>query len=299
MRVFVTGATGFIGLAVVKELLAAGHRVLGLARSEEGAKALAAAGAEVLRGSLTDHGALREGAVSAEAVIHLAFVHDFSKFVENCEIDRRAIEVLGEAMAGSGKLLLVTAGIPGLAWPGQVVTEDHDVPPDHPFPRVSEQTAFALIPKGVRAAVVRLPQVHDTRRQGLVSYFVALGRERGAMAYVGEGLNRWAAAHVSDVARLYRLALEANESGARYHAVAEDGVTQKDIAVTVGAALKMPVKSISAADAPAYFGTFAMFAGHDVAASSDKTRRALNWHPTGPSLIEDLERIGDLQEGGA
>ena len=293
MRVFVTGATGFIGLAVVKELIVAGHRVLGLARSEEGAAVLAAAGAEVLRGSLSDAEVLRKGAVSSEAVIHLAFIHDFSKFVENCDVDRRAIEVLGVAMAGSGKLLLVTAGIPGLAWPGQVVTEDHGVPPDYPFPRVSEQTAFALAPKRVRTSVVRLPQVHDTRRQGLVTYFVALAKAQGAMAYVGTGQNRWAAAHVSDVARLYRLALEANEAGATYHAVAEEGVTQKDIAEAIGAALRMSVKSIPPEEAQAYFGTFAMFAGHDIAASSEKTRRKLNWHPTGPSLIEDLGRIGD------
>ncbi|HEF4753291.1 SDR family oxidoreductase [Burkholderia multivorans] len=289
MRVFVTGATGFVGIPTVKELIAAGHRVLGLARSDEGEKSLAAIGADVHRGSLEDTESLRAGAAAADAVIHLGFVHDWSNFAQSCEIDRRAIEALGAVLAGSDKLLIVTAGTAGLAAPGRLATEDDDVPPDFPFPRVSEQTARSL--KGVRAAVVRLPQVHDTVRQGLLTYAVAVAREKGVSAYVGEGRNRWAAAHISDVARLYRLALEKNEGGAKYHAVAEEGIPMRDIAEAIGRALKVPVASLSAEEAPAHFGWLAAFAGHDLVASSEKTRKVLGWNPTGPGLIADLERI--------
>ncbi|MBU9607912.1 SDR family oxidoreductase [Burkholderia multivorans] len=289
MRVFVTGATGFVGMPTVKELIAAGHRVLGLARSDEGEKSLAAIGADVHRGSLEDTESLRAGAAAADAVLHLGFVHDWSNFAQSCEIDRRAIEALGSVLAGSDRLLIVTAGTAGLAAPGRLATEDDDVPPDFPFPRVSEQTARAL--KGVRAAVVRLPQVHDTVRQGLLTYAVAVAREKGVSAYVGEGRNRWAAAHISDVARLYRLALEKNEAGAKYHAVAEEGIPMRDIAEAIGRALKVPVASLSAEEAPAHFGWLAAFAGHDLVASSEKTRKVLGWNPTGPGLIADLERI--------
>ncbi|PRH08085.1 SDR family oxidoreductase [Burkholderia multivorans] len=289
MRVFVTGATGFVGLPTVRELIAAGHRVLGLARSDEGEKSLAAIGADVHRGSLEDTESLRAGAAAADAVLHLGFVHDWSNFAQSCEIDRRAIEALGSVLAGSDRLLIVTAGTAGLAAPGRLATEDDDVPPDFPFPRVSEQTARAL--KGVRAAVVRLPQVHDTVRQGLLTYAVAVARENGVSAYVGEGRNRWAAAHISDVARLYRLALEKNEAGAKYHAVAEEGIPMRDIAEAIGRALKVPVASLSAEEAPAHFGWLAAFAGHDLVASSEKTRKVLGWNPTGPGLIADLERI--------
>ncbi|AIO77395.1 NAD-dependent dehydratase [Burkholderia multivorans] len=289
MRVFVTGATGFVGMPTVKELIAAGHRVLGLARSDEGEKSLAAIGADVHRGSLEDTESLRAGAAAADAVLHLGFVHDWSNFAQSCEIDRRAIEALGSVLAGSDRLLIVTAGTAGLAAPGRLATEDDDVPPDFPFPRVSEQTARAL--KGVRSAVVRLPQVHDTVRQGLLTYAVAVAREKGVSAYVGEGRNRWAAAHISDVARLYRLALEKNEAGAKYHAVAEEGIPMRDIAEAIGRALKVPVASLSAEEAPAHFGWLAAFAGHDLVASSEKTRKVLGWNPTGPGLIADLERI--------
>ncbi|MBJ9618520.1 SDR family oxidoreductase [Burkholderia multivorans] len=289
MRVFVTGATGFVGIPTVKELIAAGHRVLGLARSDEGEKSLAAIGADVHRGSLEDTESLRAGAAAADAVLHLGFIHDWSNFAQSCEIDRRAIEALGSVLAGSDRLLIVTAGTAGLAAPGRLATEDDDVPPDFPFPRVSEQTARAL--KGVRAAVVRLPQVHDTVRQGLLTYAVAVAREKGVSAYVGEGRNRWAAAHISDVARLYRLALEKNEAGAKYHAVAEEGIPMRDIAEAIGRALKVPVASLSAEEAPAHFGWLAAFAGHDLVASSEKTRKVLGWNPTGPGLIADLERI--------
>jgi len=289
MRVFVTGATGFIGIPVARELLAAGHKVLGLARSDAGAAALSAIGADVQRGSLEDLDSLRSGAAASEAVIHLAFIHDFSKFKENCETDQRAIETLGSVLAGSGRPLLVTSGTAGLAAPGQVATEDSVVPPDFPFPRVSEQTALALLPKGVSAAIMRLPQVHDTVKQGLVTYAVAVAREKGVSAYVGDGQNRWSAAHVLDVARLYRLALEKHEAGARYHAVAEEGVRMRDIAEAIGRGLKVPVKSISPEEAQTHFGWLGMFAGHDLPASSALTRERLGWTPTGPGLIADLE----------
>jgi nucleoside-diphosphate-sugar epimerase len=291
MRVFVTGATGFIGSAVVQELIKAGHQVLGLSRSDAGAKLLIAAGAQVQRGDLEDLDSLRSGAARADSVVHTAFIHDFSKFKENCEIDQRAIEALGATLAGSDRSLMVTAGMAGLAAPGQVVTEDNEVPPNFPFPRVSEQAALAFISKGVRASVMRLPQVHNTIKQGLVTYLIALAREKGVSAYVGEGRNRWAAAHVLDVARLYRLALEAQEAGAKYHAVAEEGVPMRDIAEAIGRGLKVPVVSLSPEKVAAHFGWLAVFAGADLVAASEKTRKKLGWNPTGPGLIADLEKM--------
>jgi nucleoside-diphosphate-sugar epimerase len=291
MRIFVTGATGFIGSAVVPELIKAGHQVLGLTRSEAGAKSLTAAGAQVHRGGLTDLESLREGAGMSDGVIHLAFIHDFSKFHENCEIDRRAIEALGSVLAGSNRPLIVTAGLAGMGAPGQLATEDMDVPPNFPFPRVSEQTALSL--KGVKASVVRLPQVHDTVKQGLVSYLIALAREKGVSAYVGEGRNRWSAVHVSDVARLYRLVLEKNEAGTKYHAVGEEGVPMHDIAEAIGRGLKLPVKSISPEEARSHFGWLAEVAARDFQASSAKTRKILGWNPTGPGLIADLKQYFD------
>ncbi len=291
MRVFVTGATGFIGAAIVKELIAAGHQVLGLVRSEAASQSLLAAGGIVHRGSLEDLDSLRSGAADSDAVIHTAFIHDFSKFLENCEIDKQAIEALGSVLAGSDRPLIVSSGTAGLGAPGQPATEDFVVPPDFPFPRVSEQTAFAMAPKGVSAAVVRLPQVHDTLKQGLVTYAITLAREKGVSAYVDEGRNRWAAAHVLDVARLYRLALEKHEAGAIYHAVAEEGVSMRDIAEAIGQGLKVPVKSLSRDEAQTHFGWLAMFINHDLLASSALTQKKLGWHPTGPGLIADLEQM--------
>ena len=221
MRVFVTGATGFVGTHVVKELIAGGHKVLGLARSDAGAKGLAAIGAEVQRGALEDIEILKSSAAGSDAVIHCGFNHDFSKFMENCLTDKRAIEALGSVLAGSDRPLIVTSGLAGLARPGQLATEESVLPPDFPMPRVSEQTALSLVSKGVCVAVMRLPQVHDTVKQGLVTYAIALAREKGVSAYVGDGTNRWAAAHVNDVAQLYRLALEKSEAGVRWHAVAD------------------------------------------------------------------------------
>jgi nucleoside-diphosphate-sugar epimerase len=288
MKVFLTGATGFIGTALIPELINAGHQVLGLARSDAGAKSLVAAGAQVHRGELEDLESLRAGAAQSDGVIHLGFVHDFSKFKEVCEIDRRAIETLGSVLAGSDRPLIVTSGVAGLAAPGQLATEDQVVPPNFPLPRVSEQTALAL--KGVKASVMRLPQVHDPIKQGLVTYLIAVAREKGLSAYVAEGRNRWAAAHVSDVARLYRLALEKHEAGAKYHAVAEEGVAMRDIAEAIGRGLKVPVVSLSPEEAAAHFGWLTMFAGSDLAASSEKTRKKLGWNPTGPGLISDLDQ---------
>ncbi|MDE1171241.1 MAG: SDR family oxidoreductase [Verrucomicrobium sp.] len=289
MRVFVTGATGFIGSAVIKELLAAGHRVLGMARSEAGIRALADAGAQAHPGSLEDLDSLKRGAAEADAVIHLGFIHDFSKFQENCRIDQRAIEALGAALAGSARPLIVASGLAGLAAPGEVATEDHAVPPHFPFPRVSEQTALAL--RGVAASVMRLPQVHDPVKQGLVSYLIALAREKGVSAYVGEGTNRWAAAHVADVARLYRLVLEKGEPGAAWHAVGEVGVPLRAIAEAIGRGLKIPAVSLSQEEAKAHFGWLGGFAGGDLQGSSEKTRQKLGWNPTGPGLLADLEAM--------
>jgi nucleoside-diphosphate-sugar epimerase len=289
MRVFVTGATGFIGTAVVKELIANGHEVLGMARSEAGAQSLKAEGAQAHRGSLDDLDSLRSGADRADAVIHLAFIHDFSRFQENCAIDGRAIEALGSVLAGSNRPLIVTGGLAGIAPPGQVSTEDHVIPPGSHLPRVSEQTALAL--QGVSAAVMRLPQVHDPFKQGLVSYAIQVAREKGVSAYVGDGLNRWPAAHVDDAARLYRLALEKHQAGRRYHAVAEEGVKLRDIAEAIGRGLKIPVRSITPQEAQSHFGWLSLFAGFDGPASSALTRQRLGWQPTGPGLLADLERM--------
>jgi nucleoside-diphosphate-sugar epimerase len=289
MKIFLTGATGFIGSAIAPELIKAGHQVLGLTRSDAGAQSLIAAGAEAHRGTLEDLESLRTGATKSDGVIHCAFVHDFSKFQENCEIDRRVIEALGSVLAGSDRPLIVTSGTAGLAAPGHVATEDYVVPPDFPFPRVSEQTALSL--KSVSASVMRLPQVHDTVKQGLITYLIAIAREKRVSPYVGDGRNRWAAAHVSDVARLYRLALEKHEAGAKYHAVAEEGVPMRDIAETIGRGLKVPVVSLSPEKAAAHFGWLAMFAGMDLLASSTQTQQRLGWHPTGPGLIADLDKM--------
>lgn len=292
MRVFLTGATGFIGSRIVKELLDAGHQVLGMTRSDTGAQALAAAGAEVHRGTLEDPDSLRAGAAQADAVIHTAFDHDFSRFVANCEKDRQAIRALGSALQGSKRPLLITSGTGmGSNGPGRAATEDV-LDRGHPNPRAaSELAGQELLEAGLNVAVVRLPQVHDTVRQGLVTPYVAIARQKGMAAYLGDGGNRWPAAHVLDVARLYRLALERNEAGARYHAVAEAGVPVREIARTVAAGLDVPVKSIGPDEATDYFGWLAPFAAMDLLASSAWTRDVLGWQPTGPGLIEDLERM--------
>jgi nucleoside-diphosphate-sugar epimerase len=287
MRIFVTGATGFIGSAIVLELINAGHQVLGLARSDAGAESLIAAGAEVHRGNLEDLESLRSGATISDGVIH-----DFSKFVENCEQDRKAIEAMGDVLVGSNRPLLITSGTGmGNAVPGQPATEDY-FDPNHPHPRKASEVAGASVAeRGVNVSVVRLPQVHNTVKQGLITYTVQLAREKGVSAYIGDGLNRWPAAHVLDVARLYRLAFEKHKAGSRYHAVAEEGVSTREIAEVVGRGLKLPVVSLSPEEAPAHFGWLAMFAGFDMPASSAQTEHRLGWHPTGPGLIADLKQM--------
>jgi nucleoside-diphosphate-sugar epimerase len=293
MRVFVTGATGFIGSAIVEELIHAGHRVLGLTRSDAGAQWLIAAGAEVHRGDLEDLASLRSGAADADAVIHTAFNHDFSKYVANCEADRQVIEALGGALAGSGKLLIVTSGT-GMAnsAPGVLATE-HDPPASSKVvPRAaSEEAAVAVADRGVRSAIVRLPQVHDTVKQGLVTYAIHAAREKGVSAYLGEGRNRWPAAHRLDTAGLYRLALEKAEAGDRFHAVAEEGVPVRDIAEAIGQGLRVPVVSLALEEAAQHFGWLAAFVGWDIPASSAYTREKLGWNPTGPDLLSDLANM--------
>jgi nucleoside-diphosphate-sugar epimerase len=292
MRVFLTGATGFIGSAIVPEIIKAGHEVLGLTRSDAGVRSLIAAGAKAHRGDLEDLGSLRSGAAMSDAVLHTAFVHDFSRFKEVCEIDTRAIEALGSVLAGSDRPLIVTSGTGmGAAVPGQPATEDH-FDPNHPNPRAaSELAAASMSARGVDVRVVRLPQVHDAVKQGLITYLVALAREKAISAFVGDGLNRWPTVHRLAAAQLYRLALEKGSAGARYHAVAEQGVPVRQIAEALGRGLKVPVVSKSPEEAGEHFGWLAMFAGFDMPASSALTQERLGWQPTGPGLISDLDRM--------
>jgi nucleoside-diphosphate-sugar epimerase len=293
MRVFITGATGFIGSAIVLELITAGHKVLGLSRSNAGAQSLAAAGAEVHRGDLEDLESLRSGAAQADAVIHTAFNHDFSKYLANCEADRRAIEALGSGLAGSDRFLIVTSGT-GMAnaGPGHLRSEDDPAASSKVIPRAaSEEAAASVAARGVPVAIVRLPQVHDTVKQGLVTYAIQVAREKGVSAYVGDGLNRWPAAHRLDTAHLYRLALEKADADARYHAVAEEGVPVRDIAHAIGRGLDVPVVSIAPEKAAEHFGWLGAFAGWDIPASSAKTRERLQWYPTGPGLLSDLKNM--------
>lgn len=292
MRVFLTGATGFIGSHVVPELLAAGHEVLGMSRSTRGAEALRAAGAAVHHGELEDLAGIRAGAAGADAVIHTAFDHDFSRFVDNCEKDRRVIGALGEALKGSDRPLIITSGV-GMGEQGHGKPAIETVfNAAHANPRIaSEEAGNAALEAGVDVRVVRLPQVHDTVKQGLVTPYVAMCRETGVAGYLDRGLNRWSACHVGDVARLYVLALDRGQRGERYNAVAEEGVSAREIAETVGAGLGLPARSIAPEEAEAHFGWFALFAGLDLSASSALTRQRLGWTPTGPGLIEDLQRM--------
>jgi len=291
MRIFITGATGFVGTAVVQELINAGHQVLGLARSDAAAAALKTAGAEVHRGDLEDLDSLRSGAAVSDAVIHTGFIHDFSRFAEVCEVDKLAINAITEVLEGSDRPFIITSGT-ALVSPGTLATEDI-IPSFHPaFPRASEQAADAAVALGVRAAVVRLsPSVHgEGDLQGFVPILINIAREKGVSAYIGEGQNRWNAVHRLDAAQLYKLAVENATPGARFHAVAEQAITFREIAEAIGKGLNIPVVSKSAEEADEHFGWFARFATIDCPASSKMTQKRLNWHPVKPTLLTDLEK---------
>jgi len=288
MRIFVTGATGFVGSAIVPELIAAGHQVLGLARSDAAAASLTALGADVQHGSLDNLESLRNGASAVDAVIHAGFNHDFSNFAAAAETDRFAIETLGAALAGSDRPLMVTSGT-ALATPGRVATEEDAA--NSTFPRKSEEAAASAAARGARVSVLRLPpSVHGVGDHGFVPLLIRLAREKGVSVYVGDGLNRWPAVHRLDAARLYRLVLEKSPMAPRYHAVADEGVLFRDIAQVIGRRLNIPVVSQSPEEAVDHFGWFAHFAGLDCPASSAQTQKELGWHPTQPSLLSDIDQ---------
>jgi nucleoside-diphosphate-sugar epimerase len=293
MRVLVTGATGFIGSAVVRELLGAGHQAVGLARSDEAAASLTAAGAEVLRGSLHDLDGLRGGAAASDGVIHTAYIHDFSASgdpVGAARTDGRAIEALGEGLAGSGRPLVVAGGISLLA-PGRAISEDDEIPADHPHPRVSERTALAFADRGVRVSAIRLPpSVHGEGDHAFVPSLIGIARTKGLSACVGDGSNRWPAVHRLDAARLFRLALEDAPAGTRLHAIGDEGVPFRAMAEVMGRHLDVPVAALSPEEAEGHFGhPFSLFASMDVPASSTLTQKRFGWHPDQPGLIADLD----------
>ncbi|NVO86319.1 SDR family oxidoreductase [Hymenobacter terrestris] len=290
MRVFITGATGFVGSAVVKELIGAGHQVVGLARSEKAVHELAAAGALAHRGDVEDLDSLRRGAAAADAVAHLGFIHDFANFAAVCEIDRRAIEALGSALVGSNRPFIITSGT-ALITPGRLATEnDASVLTVHDFPRIAtEEAAQAVTDQGVRVALLRLsPSVHGEGDHGFVPALIGIARATGVSAYVGEGQNYWNAVHRLDAARVFRLALEHQAADARYHAVAEEAITFRAIAEAIGQGLNLPVVSKSPEEAAAHFGAFAGFTQLNAPASSQLTQQRLEWHPTQPTLLADL-----------
>lgn len=290
MRVFVTGATGFIGTAIVQELVTAGHQVLGLARSDASAQKLIDAGAEVHRGDLEDLESLRSGAASADGVIHAGFIHDFTRFEEVCQVDKVAIETIGKVLTGSDRPFIVTSGT-ALVSPGKLATEDI-IPLFNPaWPRASEQTADAVAALSVRAAAIRLsPSVHgDDDKHGFIPILVNIAKEKGVSAYIGEGQNRWNAVHRLDAAHLYRLALENASPGARYHGSVEEAIAVKTIAEAIGKQLNIPVVSVAPEAAAEHFGWFSHMAAIDCPASSIWTQKQLNWHPTHSTLLADIE----------
>jgi nucleoside-diphosphate-sugar epimerase len=290
MRVFVTGASGWVGSSVVKELLAAGHAVTGMVRSSAGAASVEAAGASIVRADLDDLEAMRRAAGDADGVIHTAFNHDFSRFAENCEQDRRAIDALGSALKGSAKPLVVTSGLALLASGRPATEEDRPPAPGPQYPRASEAAADALVALGVHASVVRLaPSVHGAGDHGFVPMLVKLAQEKGASAYIGEGSNRWAGVHRLDAARLFRLALEHGGIGHRWHAAHDEGVSLRDIAAVIARRLDVPLTPLTPAEAPTHFGWMTAFAGIDMAASSARTRELLGWAPREAALLDDLD----------
>lgn len=290
MKVFVTGASGFVGTAVVQELLKAGHQVLGLARSEASAAKLKAAGVEVHYGDLEDLDSLRKGAAESDGVIHCGFIHDFTRFAEVCAVDERAIGTITSVLAGSDRPLIVTSGT-ALVNPGKIATEAMSSPFNPAWPRASERAAEASAAAGVNVSIIRLPpSVHgEGDHHGFIPILVNTAREKGFSAYIGEGQNRWNAGHRLDAALLYRLALEQATPGARFHANTEEGITVKSIAEAIGQQLNLPVKSISVEDAAGHFGWFAHMAAIDCPASNSWTQEQLNWHPSHPFLLADIE----------
>ena len=291
MRVFITGATGFVGSAVTRNLIAAGHEVVGLVRSDASAARLEAMGGKPLRGDLTTLDVLAEGARDADGVIHCGFIHDFTNYAAAAQTDRVAIETIGTALAGSNRPFLVTSGLAGL--PGdRVCTELDDIDPglERRLPRVSEKTGLGLVEKGVRASIIRLPaSTHGDGDHGFVPTLIGIARDKGVAAYIGEGSNCWPAGHVDDAAEVYRLALEKGRAGARYHAVGDAGITLREIAEVIGRKLGVPVRSVSPEEAPAHFGWIAPFTLINARASSRITEEELGWRPTRPGLIADLE----------
>jgi len=292
MRVFVTGATGFLGSVIVGQLLKAGHQVLGLTRTASGAQQLQVMGAEAYLGDTANLDCLQRGVEQADAVIHTAFNHDFSSFVANCAADQQAIEAMGMALKGSHRPLITTSIVGlGAKVPGQLACETHFDLNSHNPRKVSEIAAMTLQQQGINVSVVRLPQVHTPLKQGLITPLIELAREQGVSAYIGEGQNRWAAVHLSDAARLYVLALEKAVAGSCYHAVAEQGVSLHNIAKVIARGLHLPLTSIPIEQAAAHFGWLAPFVGHDMSASSELTQQQLDWQPSGPGLLSDLEQM--------
>lgn len=289
MRIFLTGATGFIGTAVTAQLIAAGHQVIGLTRSQQGAETLAATGAAAHFGDIEDHESLRRGAMLSDGIIHTAFDHDFSRFMANCEKDRRAIEAMADALSGSQRPLIITSAV-GLGSAGHnALAVENYFNPEHQNPRkASELAGNKALQNGANISVVRLSQVHDTIKQGLITPLIEIARQKGVSAYVGEGQNRWSAVHLSDAARLYVLALEKNHPGSRYHAVAEEGITLRAIAETIGQLLNLPVVRLGSSEASDHFGWMSKFVAQDMSASSAITQKELKWQPQGPDLLTDL-----------